>query len=156
MPSVNDFFTRLNPLLMAVLRSPLHFLLSRGLGVLTVTGRRTGRRHSFPVGYQREGDKIIILASEANKKQWWRNFRTPSPTTLLVRGKQLTGTGRLLEPRGEEFVRHVERTFRRVPGLARSWGVAFDPGTGLTEEQIDYLRTAGAAVEIQLAPPSPT
>lgn len=152
MPSVNDIFTRLNPLLVVVLRSPLHFLLSGGLGLLTVTGRRTGRRHTFPVGYQREGSKVIILASEAHKKQWWRNYRTPAPATLLIRGKELTGTGLLLEPGGEEFVRHVERTFRRVPGLARSWGVAFDPKTGLTEEQIDYLRTAGAAVEIQLDP----
>ncbi len=152
MPSVNDIFTRLNPLLVAVLRSPFHFLLSGGLGLLTVTGRRTGRRRTFPVGYQREGNKIIILASEAHKKQWWRNYRTPAPATLLIRGKELTGTGLLLEPGGEEFVRHVELTFRRVPGLAKSWGVAFDRKTGLTEEQIDYLRTAGAAVEIQLDP----
>jgi hypothetical protein len=152
MPSINDIFTRLNPLLVAVLRSPFHFLLSGGLGLLTVTGRRTGRRRTFPVGYQREGNKIIILASEAHKKQWWRNYRTPAPATLLVRGKELTGTGLLLEPGGAEFVRHVEQTFRRVPGLAKSWGVAFDRKTGLTEEQIDYLRTAGAAVEIQLDP----
>jgi len=152
MPSVNAIFTRLNPLLAAVLRSPLHFLLSGGLALLTVTGRRTGHRRTFPVGYQRVGDKIIILASEAHKKQWWRNYRTPASATLLVRGKELTGTGRLLEPGGEEFVRHVEQTFRRVPGLAKSWGVAFDRRTGLTEEQIDFLRTAGAAVEIQLAP----
>ena len=152
MPSVNAIFTRLNPLLAAVLRSPLHFLLSGGLALLTVTGRRTGHRRTFPVGYQRVGDKIIILASEAHKKQWWRNYRTPASATLLVRGKEFTGTGRLLEPGGEEFVRHVEQTFRRVPGLAKSWGVAFDRRTGLTEEQIDFLRTAGAAVEIQLAP----
>lgn len=152
MPSVNDVFTRLNPLLAFVLRSPLHFLLSGGLGLLTVTGRRTGRRHTFPVGYQRDGRRVIILASEAHKKQWWRNYRSPAPATLLVRRKQLTGTGRLLEPGGEEFVRHVEKTFRRVPGLARSWGVAFDRRTGLTESQIEHLRTAGAAVEIQLDP----
>jgi hypothetical protein len=154
MPSVNDIFTRLNPLLVAVLRSPFHFLLSRGLGLLTVTGRRTGHRRTFPVGYQLVGDRIIILASEAHKKRWWRNYRTPAPATVLVRGKELTGTGRLLEPGGEEFVRHVEHTFGRVPGLAKSWGVAFDAKTGLTEEQIDYLRTAGAAVEIQLDPSS--
>lgn len=110
MPSVNDIFTRLNPLLVAVLRSPLHFLLSGGLGVLTVTGRRTGRRHTFPVGYQREGNRIIILASEAHKKQWWRNYRTPAPATLLVRGRELTGTGLLLEP----CVRLVERATIRT------------------------------------------
>ncbi|MGH0037727.1 MAG: nitroreductase/quinone reductase family protein [Myxococcota bacterium] len=150
MPSVNDLFTRLNPLLVALLRSPLHFLVSGGLALLTVTGRRSGRRHTFPVGYQREGSKVILLASEAHKKQWWRNYRTPAPATLLIRGKELTGTGVVLEPGGEEFIRHVERTFRRVPGLARSWGVAFDARTGLTEEQVDYLRSAGAAVEIQL------
>ena len=38
------FFSRLNPLMLAILRSPLHALLSAGLMALTVTGRRSGRR----------------------------------------------------------------------------------------------------------------
>ena len=122
--------------------------------LIDVTGRRSGQRYTIPVGYQRnpETGLLITLVSEAPTKQWWRNYRTPASATLLVRGKELTGTGRLLEPGGEEFIRHVELTFRRVPGLAKSWGVAFDRKAGLTEDQVDYMRTAGAAVEIQLAP----
>jgi hypothetical protein len=40
--SVDDFFSRLNPILVGILRSPLHWLVSPFLILVTVTGRRTG------------------------------------------------------------------------------------------------------------------
>jgi hypothetical protein len=33
------------------LRSPLHGLLSNGMMLLTVTGRKTGKKYTTPVGY---------------------------------------------------------------------------------------------------------
>ena len=49
-----------NPLVRAVLRSPAHGLLSGHLALLTVTGRRSGRAFTFPVGYHREGERVTI------------------------------------------------------------------------------------------------
>lgn len=40
-----------NPLVRTLLRSPLHFLLSRRLLLLQITGRRTGRVFEILVGY---------------------------------------------------------------------------------------------------------
>ena len=48
---IDRLMTRLNPVIGAVLRSPLHPLLSHGLALLHVTGRRSGRRYWIPVGY---------------------------------------------------------------------------------------------------------
>src|SRR5205807_3639321 len=45
-----------NPVLRMVLSSPLHPLVSRHLALITVTGRRSGRRHTFPVAYREEGN----------------------------------------------------------------------------------------------------
>jgi hypothetical protein len=42
--SLDAIFTRLNPVISWVLRSPLHFLVSSEVALITVTGRRTGRR----------------------------------------------------------------------------------------------------------------
>jgi hypothetical protein len=47
-----------NPVVRLVLRSPLHGLLSSGL--ITVTGRRSGREFTFPVGYEQRGDSVRI------------------------------------------------------------------------------------------------
>ena len=78
--NVDALASRLNPLVVAILRTPLvHWLLSPGLMLLTVTGRRSRRRYTIPVGYQRDGSDLIVLVSEAPKKQWWRNCREAQP-----------------------------------------------------------------------------
>ena len=43
-----------------VLRSPLHGLLSRRLLIVTVTGRKTGRRYSNPVGYAQHDGALSV------------------------------------------------------------------------------------------------
>ena len=149
--SVDSFFTRLNPLLRWLLRSRLHFLASGGLMLLTVTGRRSGRRFSFPVGYQREsGGALTVMVSEARKKQWWRNLREPAPVEILLRGRPRSGKGELVEPGSELFFDCVEQTMRRVPGMARVFRVKYDRAAGLSEAQRAHLRDEVAAVRIVL------
>lgn len=150
---MDDFFTRLNPLLRAILRSPLHFLLSRGLLLLTFTGRKSGRRFTIPVGYQEDGDgELTVMASEAPKKQWWRNYEQRGPVEVLLRRRLRTGTARLLEPGSAEFRRCAEQTLLRVPAMGRIWGISYDRDEGLTEAQAAVLAESIAAVRIQLDP----
>jgi hypothetical protein len=78
----------------AVLRSPAHGALSKRLVVMTVTGRRTGKRHSFPVSYEQDGpDHLRIHLDWPERKVWWRNLKTPAPVSVRLRGKQRTGVG---------------------------------------------------------------
>ena len=59
-----DFLYRIaNPTVGAILRSPLHGVMSGSLLLLTFTGRRSGRRITTPVGYQREGDTLRLLTN---------------------------------------------------------------------------------------------
>jgi len=149
--SVDAAATRANPLVAALLRSRFHWLLSFGLMLITVTGRRSGREYTIPVGYQRDGAVITVLASEAASKQWWRNFETPSPTRLLVRGRELTGTGVLLAPDSDEFRAQSERTLRRLPFMRKLFGVGdYDRKRGPTEEQIAALGKNIAIVQIRI------
>ena len=78
----------------AVLRSPAHSALSGRLVVMTVTGRRTGKKHSFPCAYAEDGpDHLRIHIDWPEKKVWWRNLKKPSPVSVRLRGAQLTGIG---------------------------------------------------------------
>jgi hypothetical protein len=63
-----------NPLVRALLRSPLHPLLSRRLVLLRVTGRRSDRTFELPVGYVRNDTGILVTVGAPDRKQWWRNF----------------------------------------------------------------------------------
>jgi hypothetical protein len=57
-----------------------------------VTGRRTGRPHTFPVGYSQDGDTLTVSAQWPERKQWWRNLRERAPVVVLLRGTRRTGT----------------------------------------------------------------
>jgi F420H(2)-dependent quinone reductase len=81
-----------NPILKALLRSPLHGVASGRLALITVTGRRTGRRFTFPVGYTKRDDRVTIGVGWPERKVWWRNLRQPAPVKMRIRGQSYTGT----------------------------------------------------------------
>ncbi len=140
--------TRLNPAIAWILRSPFHPLLSAGLMLITVTGRRTGRRYTIPVGYQRRGDEITLLVSKARRKNWWRNYLEPRPVELHLRGQALRGEARVVPGPSEEFRAAMERTFQRLPFMGRQFGIAYDRRSGLTDDQWRTVADEGALVKI--------
>jgi len=148
--SVDSAVSRFNPLVAAVLRSPFHWFLSFGLMLITVTGRRTGRRYTIPVGYQRHDDVLTVLVSEAPKKQWWRNFHDPTPVKVHVKGKTLSGTALLVPAGSPEFKARAEETLRRLPWMGKVFGVEHRRGKALDDEQVDKLGRNIAIVQVTL------
>jgi len=144
--------TRASPAVAWILRSPFHGLLSRGLMLITVTGRRSGRRYQIPVGYQRAAAEITVLVSKAARKRWWRNYRSAAPVELLVRGERLRGEARVLPGDTPEFRDAVEETFRRLPWLARQFGIVYRRGRRLDAEQWQTVCGEAALVRIALDP----
>jgi len=145
------FFSRLNPLMLAILRSPFHWVLSSGLMALTVTGRRSGRRYTIPVGYQKQGNRVTVLVSRAARKQWWRNYQLPAPVACRIRGRRLRGEGHVLPGASERFREAVDETFQRMPRLGGQFGIEYDRLHGLTDSQWQCVAETGAVVEIRLA-----
>ena len=82
-----------NPVVKAVLRSPLHRLLRRVV-LITVTGRRSGREHTFPTGFSRDGERVRIVVGSPERKVWWRNLLTPAPVRLRIEGENRIGTAK--------------------------------------------------------------
>ena len=144
------FSTRLNAVVTTILRSPLHWLLSPGLMLITVTGRKTGRRYTIPVGYHRTDDAIIVIVGEAPRKTWWRNYRDAGPIELRLHGKVLHGQAEVLPSDAPEFRRRAEASFRRSRVIPWIFGIAFDRRTGLTEAQVKALSTHAAIVKISI------
>lgn len=71
-------------LLMLILRSPLHGLLSKSLLLISFQGRKSGRRYEIPVAYVEDGDALLI-ASQAG---WWRNLVGGAPVSVQLRGRR--------------------------------------------------------------------
>lgn len=86
-----------NPLISGLLRSPLHGLLSGSLLVLVLTGRRSGRQITLPVGYTRDGDSLLVISQHSDQKRWWRNLRGGAPVSLYLRGRRVAAHADVLE-----------------------------------------------------------
>jgi len=74
-----------NPVLKALLRSPLHRLLSKNLMLLTVTGRKTGRAHTFPVGRHQSPDGTFVLSAGGS---WRHNLRGGTAVQVTLDGHE--------------------------------------------------------------------
>jgi hypothetical protein len=82
-----------NRVIKLILSSPAHGMLSDRLMILTVTGRRTGKRRSFPVAYKQDGDKLHLHIDWPEKKVWWRNLIGGAPVTVRLRNQVRHGHG---------------------------------------------------------------
>jgi deazaflavin-dependent oxidoreductase (nitroreductase family) len=72
-----------------VLRSPLHGLLSNGMMLISLTGRKTGKTYTTPVGYYEEGDYLWVITSR--DRSWWRNLQGGADVKLLLKRKSVNG-----------------------------------------------------------------
>ena len=76
-----------NPIMVWLLRSPLHSFVSKQMMVITYTGRKSGKVYATPVNYVRDGD--IFLTTSFVERTWWRNLHGGAAVTLRVQGMDL-------------------------------------------------------------------
>lgn len=94
-----------------VLRSPLHGMLSNGMMLITITGRKTGRKYTTPVGYYVEGDCLWVITSR--DRTWWKNLQGGATVDLLLKRKPVQGLAdvdldeKSVGARMYEYLRHV-------------------------------------------------
>ncbi len=80
----------MNQLMLILLRLPVvHRVISKEILLISFTGQKSGKRYRTPVGYLKEGNKIIILTKRF--RQWWHNFEQPAPVELLIEGRNYQG-----------------------------------------------------------------
>ena len=70
------------------LHTPLYLFLGDTM-LITVTGCKTGKKYTTPVGFYREGDTMWIISSR--ERTWWRNVRNGAEVEMRIRGKDVKG-----------------------------------------------------------------
>lgn len=82
-----------NPLVGAVLRSPLHRLLSARLALLTVTGRRSGDAHTFRSPTSRRAIGCGSWSAGRSRSAGGGTCGGGAPLRMRLRGRELAGYG---------------------------------------------------------------
>lgn len=99
-------------LVLTALHTPvLRTVLDHGLCRLRYEGRRTHRPVALPVQYARHGGDVVVYVAGAAGKSWWRNFTTPYPVEIEVRGERYMGIGRAV-PSGSPDRTRVSEIYR--------------------------------------------
>lgn len=64
-------------------------LVDNDMLLLTTTGRHTGRHHTVPLLYLRDGDAVVVVASYGGRPdhpEWYRNLLVDPGATVQVNG----------------------------------------------------------------------
>ena len=81
--------------ILSALQLPYLLLLPpRGYGVLTTTGRRTGKRRRKCVRAIRDGDRVYVVSLPGRYSAWFRNIQAQPHVTLRIRGGTFEGVAR--------------------------------------------------------------
>jgi deazaflavin-dependent oxidoreductase (nitroreductase family) len=131
-----------------VLRSPLHGMLSNSMMLITVTGRKTGKKYTLPVGYYRENGYLWVLTSR--ERTWWKNLQAGTDVSLLLRRQPVSAFAQ-----AELETHSVERLLREylmhIPQSARSMGIRVEHGTPSSD---DIERVAKDRLFVRIEPRS--
>lgn len=105
-------------------------LVDNDMLLLSTTGRRTGKTHTVPLLYLRDGDDLVVIASwggRDNHPEWYLNLLASPSATVQVNGQQssVTAATAALDRRSRlwpEIVRaydgyrvYQSRTDREIP-----------------------------------------
>jgi len=112
-----------NTLINWVLRSPFHGLLSNGMMLLTVTGRKSGRKISTPVNYLRDENTLWVISWR--ERTWWRNLRGGANVWILLTGLGAEGRGLVIEET-EQVTQSLFEYYQKAPQYAKYVKIGLD------------------------------
>jgi len=112
--------------------------------LITITGRKTGKKYTTPVGYYRENGYLWILSSR--DRTWWKNLQGGTEVSLLLKGQPIRAFAELelnsaaVEAQMQEYIKHV-------PQAAKPLGTRVENEKANVE---DIIRTAKDRLFVRL------
>jgi len=144
----DSVFKLLNPLMSALLRSPLHSPMSKSILLITFEGRRSGRTYTLPVSYSREGSTVRCFTSRRNS--WWRNLQDGADVSLFVRRKESHGRAEAIHDDPKRIRDAVAAHLARLPRDATYYDIALDANGSPDPDDLERASKEMVVVEIRL------
>ena len=139
----------LNPVIKAVLRSPLHRLGSKTIALLRFRGRISGREFVTPLSYVRNDQTLWFLSDHSTN--WWKNFREGDvPVSIEIARTTVNGTARLWDGDTDELREHVSRYLCALPRDAKVAGIKLDQNKVPIEASLVKVAPRLVMVQVEL------
>ena len=135
-----------NVFMVAILKSPLHGLVSKGTVLLTFKGRKSGKQYEVPVNYMLDGEDLLVTSLK--ERTWWRNLKGGEPLLILLAGEKYTATAQVFE-QPIEIMPHLKRYLELTPRTAKYFSVRLHEDGTLNED--DLAQAAETRVIIKIS-----
>lgn len=137
-----------NVVVRLLLRSPLHFLLSGDLMLLTYTGRTSGKSYTIPVAYAREGDVVTVFTYHA----WWKNLPGGASVVVEVKHRRFCGTAEVIRDDETAITTALLAYLQAHPAAARGYNVPLDAKRQADPDAVRRAAQFVVMVRVRLAP----
>jgi deazaflavin-dependent oxidoreductase (nitroreductase family) len=127
-----------------VLRSPFHSMLSNGMMLITITGRKTGKKYTTPVGFYREGGCLWVITRR--KGNWWKNLQGGAEVDLLIKRKPVRAFAETEQDEQAVSARMFEY-LKHIPMAAKQMEIRMEDGKPNAD---DIARTAKDRLFVRL------
>ena len=105
-----------NPIVILLLHSPFHSLMDKSTILITITGRKSGKKYTIPISYVRDGDTLMMISQREHS--WWKNLRGGAQVMLYLQGRTLKARGEVFtDP--ETVATKLLLFLRQFPGYQR-------------------------------------
>jgi hypothetical protein len=136
-----------NPIMRGLLSSPLHFILSKNMMLMTYTGRKSGKVYTTPMNYL--GINGALYTTSYRDRIWWRNLRGGADVTLRLRGWDVTARAETIEDQSE-VADALLQYLKTAPQLAKFMDVRMDADGNPDDEDIARLAQEMVVVRTEL------
>ena len=114
----------INPPVKALLRSPLHGLMSKNTLLLEFTGRKSGKALSTPISYHLSNNAAHCFTNR--NFAWWRNLLNGQTVSLRIQGHTHQSKPQVETDNLDLMSEGLEAFLRAVPRDAAHAGVKLD------------------------------
>ncbi len=138
----------LNSMMKLFLKTPLlQNTIGKQIALLSFTGRRSGKRYTIPITYERRDSSVMMLTKKT--RSWWRNFEDQPAVELRLAGKTVKGTAEA-HPATDADLDQVVDFLTSRPTDAKAYGVVALPDGSLDPESVLALLPRNVLVNVEL------
>ena len=112
-----------NPIMIWILRSRFHKMLSGSIVLLIFKGRKSGRTIEVPVNYIRDGKTLWVLSDR--QRIWWLNLTGGAPLSVTLARKVKKARGEVIL-HDKEVMHALTEYFKLAPKMAKYFKVKVD------------------------------
>ncbi len=136
----------LNRFMSAMLRSPLHPVVSRSIMLITFTGRKSGKTYTTPISYARDGDQVTAFTGA----RWSKNLEGGAPVKLSIKNKEYHGRADVVADDKEAVAEGLRTFLNKVRSDARFYKVNFDDDGQPNWEDVQRAAQRCVMLHVQL------